>query len=143
MTATAVQAPVAHLYNTLPTLGHADAPFVEREPVFKRLAELLAKHISSGSTQSAGSPTDGTPYEFTTRQTEEPPRDLVNTFLQITRKFNLQDILGFYHIEGGKDAPVIIERTEGRNNPSRILQEDRFIDERAGQKTITGRNIRV
>jgi hypothetical protein len=157
MAAAAVQAPVAHLYNTLPTLGYADTQFVEREPVFKQLAELLAKHnnvfgiclvhshcklddteimLAKGDVSEPEKLANveqfyperwlanGTPYEFTTRQTEKPPQDLINTFLQITREFNLQDILGFYHIEGGKDAPAIIEWTEGRKNLTRILQEE-------------------
>ncbi|AEO68435.1 a10b265c-8309-4604-9fbd-c5c4edfe3d6a [Thermothielavioides terrestris] len=157
MAAAAVQVPVAHLYNTLPTLGDADARFVEREPVFKQLAKLLAQynnvfgiclvhsHCKLDDTEimlSKGNVSqperlenierfyperwlaNGTPYEFTTRQTEEPPRDLVDKFLDITRQFNLQDILGFYHIEGGKDAPALIEWTEGRKNLTRILTEE-------------------
>jgi hypothetical protein len=133
MAAAAVQVPISHLYNTLPTLGHADAQFVEREPVFAQLAELLAQynnlfgiclvhsHCKLDDTEimlakgNVSEPerlaniecfyperwlANGTPYEFTTRQTEEPPRDLVNRFLGITRQFHLQDILGFYHIDG-------------------------------------------
>ncbi len=67
---------------------------------------------------------NGTPYEFTTRQTDEPPLDLVGDFHRITKDVNLQDVLGFYHIEGGKDAPAIIEWTEGRKNLTRKLTED-------------------
>lgn len=64
------------------------------------------------------------PYKFTTRQTRQPLRDIINGFLNSTRQFNLQDILGFYYIEGGKDAPAIIEWTEGRKNLTGILTEE-------------------
>lgn len=157
MAAAVAQIPVAQLYNNLPTLGHADAQFVQREPVFQQLAELLAQynnvfgiclvhshcklddteimlakgHVSEPETIAnieCYYPerwlANGTPYEFTTRQTEEPPQQLINKFLDITRQFNLQDIIGFYHIEGGKDAPAIIEWTEGRKNLTSILTEE-------------------
>ncbi|KAK4199550.1 hypothetical protein QBC40DRAFT_227472 [Triangularia verruculosa] len=156
MAAAAVQVPVAHLYNTLPTLGYADSQFVQRESVFKLLATLLAQynnvfgiclihsHCKLDDTEimlakgNVSQPeklaniecfyperwlANGTSYEFTTRQTEEPPQDLVSKFFDITRQFNLHDILGLYHIDGGKDAPAIIEWTEGRKNLTRILTE--------------------
>ena len=35
---------VAHLYNTLPTLGDADPKFIERDSTFKQLGKLLSNY---------------------------------------------------------------------------------------------------
>lgn len=48
----------------------------------------------------------------------------MDDFHRVAEDANLQDVLGFYHIEGGKDAPAIIEWTEGRKNVTRKLTED-------------------
>ncbi|KAK0707788.1 hypothetical protein B0H67DRAFT_671321 [Lasiosphaeris hirsuta] len=37
-------AAVAQIYNTLPTLGDANARFVDREPTLRELADLLAQY---------------------------------------------------------------------------------------------------
>ncbi|QLI72041.1 uncharacterized protein G6M90_00g080960 [Metarhizium brunneum] len=154
---------VAHLYNALPTLGHADDQFVNRNPVFAQLAELLAKYdnaygiclVHSHCKLADGEITlakgdisepvqialieqhyperwlaNGTPYEFSTLKTDDPPQDLVKEFYRITQGFGLQNILGFYHIQGSQDAPAIIEWTEGRKNLTRVMTEE---DESAQQ----------
>ncbi|KAI1106982.1 hypothetical protein F4804DRAFT_329728 [Jackrogersella minutella] len=66
----------------------------------------------------------GEPYEFTVRRTEKPPTELIEEFQRIVRDAKLQDILGLYHIDGEKDAPAIIEWTEGRNNLTREITDD-------------------
>ncbi|KAM3517017.1 hypothetical protein NHJ13051_009370 [Beauveria bassiana] len=148
---------VAHLYNTLPTLGHADDQFVNRDSVFEQLAELLAKYdnafgiclvhshckLADGEIMLAKEDisepvqlalieqyyperwlANGTAYEFSTRKTDDPPQDLVDEFYRITHGFGLQNILGFYHIEGSQDAPAVIEWTEGRKNLTRAMTEE-------------------
>lgn len=66
----------------------------------------------------------GKPYEFTVRSTEKPPTELVDEFQRIVKEAKLQDILGLYHIDGGKEAPAIIEWTEGRKNLTREITDD-------------------
>ncbi|KAM3519317.1 hypothetical protein MY4038_009817 [Beauveria bassiana] len=133
---------VAHLYNTLPTLGHADDQFVNRDSVFEQLAELLAKYdnafgiclvhshckLADGEIMLAKEDisepvqlalieqyyperwlANGTAYEFSTRKTDDPPQDLVDEFYRITHGIGLQNILGFYHIEGSQDAPAVAD----------------------------------
>lgn len=66
----------------------------------------------------------GEPYEFTVRVTEKPPTELIDEFQRIVEDAKLADILGLYHIDGGKGAPAIIEWTEGRKNLTREITDD-------------------
>lgn len=69
---------------------------------------------------------DGKPYEFTVRNTEKPPEELIEEFQRIVKDAQLQDILGLYHVDGGKESAAIIEWTEGRKNLTRkITDEDK------------------
>ena len=38
------------------------------------------------------------------RRTEKPPTELIDEFQRIVKDAELQDILGLYHIDGGKEA---------------------------------------
>lgn len=67
---------------------------------------------------------DGKPYEFTVRRTKAPPHALIDKFQHVTKDVGLHEVLGLYHIDGGKHSPVIIEWTEGRKNLTRELTEE-------------------
>lgn len=66
----------------------------------------------------------GEPYEFTVRRTEKRPTELIDEFQRIVKDAKLQDILGLYRIDGGKETPAIIEWTEGRENLTREITDD-------------------
>lgn len=67
---------------------------------------------------------NGVPYEFTVRKTTSPPQQLIDEFQRIVQQAKLQDFLGLYHIDGEKDAPAIIEWTDGRKNLTREITDD-------------------
>ncbi|KAI1810731.1 hypothetical protein GGS20DRAFT_566251 [Poronia punctata] len=71
----------------------------------------------------------GKAYEFTLRETEKPPMELIEEFQRIVKEANLHDILGLYHIGGDKQTKPIIEWTEGRKNLTREITEDDKVGE--------------
>ncbi|CUA67874.1 hypothetical protein RSOLAG22IIIB_07566 [Rhizoctonia solani] len=126
---------LAEVYNSLPTVGAANAAFTDREAVFAKLAPLFAAYqfqfgvclvhahckLQEGEAMVAdGNVTrpvfdgpryperwlaDGTPYEFTREPTETPPPELIRDFQAIVGK---DALLGLFHAsrdQNGKTAP--------------------------------------
>ena len=56
----------------------------------------------------------GQPYEFTTRETEQPPAALFDEFRTIAG--DAADLLGFYHLDRSEADTWLVERTDGRKN---------------------------
>ncbi|CAE6481351.1 unnamed protein product [Rhizoctonia solani] len=126
---------LAEVYNSLPTVGAANAAFTDREVMFAKLAPLFAAYqfqfgvclvhahckLQEGEAMVAdGNVTrpvfdgpryperwlaDGTPYEFTREPTETPPPELIREFQNIVGKDTL---LGLFHAsrdQNGKTTP--------------------------------------
>jgi hypothetical protein len=138
-------------YNSLPTLGHANTRFTNRDQVFSGLAPLFAAHgnqfglclvhrhcdldeneriVSRGSVSEPvrDGPAyperwlaNGTPYEYSATPTPAPPPELVVEFQRVVGPH--ADVLGLFYAGEVSPGTVKLERTEGRRNVTEDVDE--------------------
>jgi hypothetical protein len=141
---------ITTLYNSLPDVEEADDKFVNRAPIFSKLAQLLTEYdykfgvclvhghckLEEGEVMIADGLVSqpqraetfyperwlasGTPYEFNKEPTVSPPPELFERFRRIVDGI---DVLGLYYAGKMEPSKIYKERTEGRANLATLTTE--------------------
>ncbi|KAJ7223284.1 hypothetical protein GGX14DRAFT_351892 [Mycena pura] len=144
---------IAAMYNSQRTLEEADQAFTDRDAVFTKLAPLFIQYglqygvsmlhahcflaaeevmvadgnVCSPSTEGVAFPcswlANGDPFEFRRDAVPAPPTELLTAFAEAIGPKNA-DILGLVYTGDMEPGKVLLERTEGRNNITEVVDPD-------------------